>query len=496
MNTPIKSNLWKALTEQAKKNRPFVQNQRYSVSACNITLDYSNQAVNQETLDLLSALATACALDEKIDAMISGKIVNPTEQRPALHTALRAPNSTHIWVNDQNVMEEIIAARQQIQCISDTIRQKRWLGYSGKPITHIINIGIGGSDLGPKFCIDALSALTSPALGYRFISDADPHAFDRAVQGLNPETTLFLVSSKSFTTPETLYNARKALAWIGDTSNHQPHFIAITARPEKARAFGIDMVLPIWDWVGGRYSCCSGINLISAIALGFDAFSQLLQGAHAMDRHFQSAEYQVNLPVLLALLGIWNNNFLSRHTLLILTYSQSLEQLVPYIQQLDMESNGKSINHQGQSVHYATGPIVWGGSGNQAQHSYYQLLCQGTHQVAADFITLKTFENDLIHTMATSKINVLTQGIDHQANVFNNIPGQMPLNHIKLNELSPYTLGALIALYEHKIYTQSVIWEINPFDQPGIESAKHHAPRSKATLEPNNRKPLSDVLLQ
>ena len=261
--------------------------------------------------------------------------------------------------------------------------------------------------------------------------------------------------------------------WIGKQQHHAKHFIAVTAHPKKASQFGIQTVLPIWDWIGGRYSFCSAINLITAIAIGFEHFNQLLAGANSMDQHFKESDFSTNLPVLLALLGIWNNNFLHIHNLLILTYSERLEQFVPYIQQLDMESNGKSIDNTGKTVNHATGPIIWGGLGNQAQHSYYQLLCQGTHKVTADFISLSAFDGQIINKMCDAKINVLTAGVNDQENQNGYIPGNTPLNRIRINNYSPFSIGALVALYEHKIFVQSVIWNINPFDQPGVESAKH-----------------------
>lgn len=448
------------------------QKQSAIASACNISLDYSNQCINHETLDLLFALANAAGLQEKIHALMRGDKVNLSENRPALHTALRASGDTPVWVDGVNVMSDVIEARNAIQQISSQIRNKQWLGFTGKPIINIVNIGIGGSDLGPRFCLNAFAELTSPDLNFYFISDVDPNGFKQAVATLLPEETLFIIASKSFTTQETLYNAKKAILWIGDEQRFAKHCIAVTANIEKAHQFGIQTILPIWDWVGGRYSLCSAINLITAIACGFDAFSEILAGANSMDLHFHNTEFKNNLPVISALLGVWNNNFLHRQSLLILTYAQQLKQFVPYIQQLDMESNGKGIDNQGNKVNHSTGPLIWGGLGNQAQHSYYQLLCQGTHKVTADFITVNTFDGQLINEMCADKIRVLTSGVKSEENPNGYISGNLPLNHIRINDCSPFTLGALISLYEHKIFAQSVIWNINPFDQPGVESAK------------------------
>ena len=480
----IKRDCWDFLTNHAQSNHYLlhqseIQKQQWFASTCQITLNYSHQSINQETLKLLINLANACGLKEKIQRLMRGDKVNFSENRPALHTALRAPDNHAIWVNNINIMHQVMHARNNMKCIVQKIRHNEWLGFSGKPITDIVNIGIGGSDLGPRFCLKAFAAILSKDRRYHFISDVDPSSFEQTIQALNPETTLFIVASKSFSTQETIYNAHKAIQWLGNKAHLATNCIAVTAHIEKAQQFGITTILPIWEWVGGRFSLCSAINLITAIAIGMEAFNQLLAGAHAMDNHFQNTAFDNNLPVLYGLLGIWNNNFLNRHNLLILTYAQQLEQWVSYVQQLDMESNGKAIDNQGHRVNYATGPVIWGGLGNQAQHSYYQLLCQGTHKVTADFITLDSLDGELINDMCASKINVLTNGVHDEKNPVHEIPGNLPLNHIRLKDAAPFTIGALVALYEHKVFTQSVIWDINPFDQPGVESAK----RFKAKLD-------------
>lgn len=448
------------------------RNSTLSASTSHIHLDFSNQRLNATTLELLVHLAEECDLKNKIDALMQGGLVNNSENKPALHTALRTMENTPIHVNNQDIMPDIFATREKIKTISNAIRNGEWVGFSGKPITDIVNIGMGGSDLGPRFSIHALANLAAKHLRYHFVSDVDPYALDNVIQHLKPETTLFIVSSKSFTTKETLYNAKKALAWVNHPTQIDKHFIAVTANVTKAKESGFGHVLPIWEWVGGRYSLCSAISLITAIAIGYDQFSQILAGAHSMDKHFRDTAFSANLPVLLGLTGIWNNNFLHIHNLLILVYTQQLDYFVPYIQQLDMESNGKSIDKHGRAVNHATGPIVWGGLGNQAQHSYYQLLCQGTHQVAADFVTVKSFNSELINAMSEAKRQILAHGVHEPENPNGYIPGNKPVNHIQLADCSPFTLGQLIALYEHKIYTQSVIWNINAFDQPGVESAK------------------------
>ncbi len=474
--------MWNLLQQEADKIRltsgsqltPFMNGMHldYCKQINTIEYDYSRQKVNNIILDLLINLANEIKLQEKIDGLIRGEKVNISENRSALHTALRDLSNKSILIDGLDIMSEVVSTREKIRMISNRIREKKWLGYSGLPITDIVNIGIGGSDLGPRVCIHALSNYISKEFNYHFISDVDPVSFNDVIAKINLQTTLFIVSSKSFTTKETLLNARKAFALYEDTASIDQHFIAVTAYPERAYKMGIKTILPIWDWVGGRFSFCSAVNLITAIAIGYEQFVELLAGAHDVDTHVQFTDFKNNIPVLMALIGIWNNNFLNIHNLLILTYSKKLEYFVPYVQQLDMESNGKSIDVNGRMVDYATGPIVWGGLGNQAQHSYFQLLCQGTHRCVGDFITLKTNDEHEINSMCHYKMKVLSEGIQTIENPYGYIPGNMPMNHLILSDCSPYTLGALVALYEHKIFVQSVIWNINPFDQPGIESAK------------------------
>ncbi|MDF1827348.1 MAG: glucose-6-phosphate isomerase [Legionellaceae bacterium] len=478
----IKAEIWNALEKHAHDLstcgiQDFYQQSpgrdtEFKQSTCGIELDFSKQRVTHETLDLLFKLAKACQLKEKIVALMAGEKVNASEKRAALHTALRAPQDKPLMLGGRDIMRDIFDARHKMEAIAKEIRNQTWFGYTNQPITDVVNIGIGGSDLGPKFCISALSDDTSSALGYHFISDADPDAFERVTASLNPETTLFIVSSKSFTTQETLFNMKKAMDWVGDPKHFDQHFIAVTADPEKALAFGIKNVLPIWAWVGGRYSACSAINLVTMIAIGPEKFNEFLSGAHAMDMHVKNTSFEKNLPVLAALLGVWNINFLNIHTLLMLVYSSRLEQLVPYVQQLDMESNGKRIDRDNKTVPYATGPIIWGGHGNRAQHSYYQLLCQGTHRVAIDFFSLKTSDKCMVNAFCRDKQRVLVEGVQADDEASKAILGETSLNHFSLEQCSPYVLGALIALHEHKIYVQSVIWNINPFNQPGVESAK------------------------
>src|SRR3990167_6235304 len=440
----------------------------------NLALDLNNQRITNTTIKLLCQLARELELSEKIKDLVQGNIVNFSEGNAALHTALRQTVANSIWLNNSNILDAIKISKQQIELIATKIRKLEWLGFSNQPITAIVNIGIGGSDLGFRFCINALSDYLSPLLSYHFISDADPLAFETTVKYLNPETTLFILVSKSFSTQETLYNARKAFSWIGGHPKQHRHFIAITANPHNIKEFNIKTILPMWSWVGGRYSLCSAANLITAIGVGYENFIQLLTGADVMDQHFLSADFSISLPILLALVGIWNNNFLHIHNLLILVYTQKLNSFVNYLQQLEMESNGKSFTNNGIAVNYATAPIIWGGLGNQIQHSYFQLLCQGTHKIATAFISLNTNRSELINQSLYIKKTVLSNGIHDPKHPNSYIPGNMPSNEIRLTDCTPFTIGQLISLYEHKVFTQGVIWDINPFDQPAIDISKKH----------------------
>ena len=457
-----------------KNKRKIYKKKSLSITIPELTIDFTHQQVDDTTLELLLNLAKERDLSEKINALIRGDKINQSEKKPALHTALRQPNNQPLRVDGYNIMDDIIATREEMRCLSNQIRQGDWFGYTGKPITSIVNVGLGGSDLGPRFCVHALKDWTLKTLNYYFISDVDPYSTQLVLSALHPETTLFIISSKSFTTPETLHILHKIKLWGKFKSFDERHFIAVTANSTKAKEMGFQKILPLWNWVGGRFSACSAINFITVIAAGYECFIEFLAGAHSLDKHFQDTEFSNNLPVLLALIGIWNSNFLRINTHLILVYAKQLEYLVPYVQQLDMESNGKSVTNQGQPVHYATGPIVWGGLGNQAQHSYFQLLCQGTHRITADFISLKSLQDEMLNSLCHAKMNVLVHGVHDKGDLNHYIPGNMPLNHISLRSFSPFNIGQLIALYEHKIYTQSVIWDINAFDQPGVECAKRH----------------------
>ena len=367
---------------------------------------------------------------------------------------------------------EVEQAKQLIEEYANLIRQQQWLGYSHLPIKDVVNIGMGGSDLGPRLCCHALAHMANTSIRCHFISDADHFAFEATLKALNPETTLFLVSSKSFSTEETLNNFKKALKWVNHPHAIQKQFIAITAHPERAKQYGFGHILPIWEWVVGRYSCFSAINFISAIMLGYQGFQDFLEGAHAMDNHFLNAPIAENLPIMLALIGIWKINFLQIPSLLMLMDDSRLKFFNDYIQQLDMESNGKSVNRFGEPINYATAPIIWGGLGNPSHHSYYQLLAQGSHQVAMDYISCSEPKNSYIQSLCEARKNVLHHGMHAELSAKDKINQQVAINHLLIERLNPQSLGALIALYEHKVFTQAWIWNINPFDQPGVETAK------------------------
>ena len=445
--------------------------QAFQSNICGINLDYSLQPITEEAIFLLTELMLRHKTKERINDLFLGREVNKSEQKPALHTALRSSKVEVIYAKGENVSEAIHDTLSQMESMAQQIRDGLWLGFKGLPITDVVNIGIGGSDLGPKFAVDALKDYKTTDIRCHFISDCDPDSFDDAVSGLTKATTLFLVASKTFTTKETILNYRKAVNWLGENNAIGEHFIAITANPSRARDLGIQYVLPIWEWVGGRYSFFSAMNFILMIALGGSQFQQLLSGARDMDTHFRTAPFARNMPVLLALLGIWNLNFFGAHNHLLLVYSKRLMHLIAYLQQLDMESNGKTTNTEGALVNYTTGPIVWGGSGNQAEHAFYQLLYQGSHYTPGDFIFLGEKRYETMNQSAFEKLNFLAFGREaHEKPAI--LYGKVGINKIILDQLSPYTLGALVALYEHKIYCQSVVWNINAFDQPGVEAAK------------------------
>ncbi len=465
-----------------------------------ILYDFSKQRIDSTTLPLLAALAREARLDEWTQRMFSGERINASEDRSVLHVALRR-SSGPFPDPDLDVMPEVLATRQRMAAFADRIRSGQALGFTGEPIRNVVNIGIGGSDLGPKMLGYALRSLAQPALGVHYVSNLDSAQLAPLLQTLDARTTLFLVASKTFTTQETMLNAQTARDWLvanlGDAAAISSHFAALTAKPERAVGFGIreEAIFPLWDWVGGRFSLWSAVGLALMVAIGPHAFAELLAGAERMDEHFRSTPYERNLPVVMALLGIWNTNFLGATSNAVLPYNESLKYFPSFLQQLEMESNGKSVGIDGQPLACASNPIVWGELGNNGQHAFFQLLHQGGRLVPCDFIaavrpdyplpdhqeallancfaqsaalafgkTVAEARSELEGTMPPAALEAL---LPHKV-----FPGNQPSSTLLLTRLDPRTLGALIALYEHKVFVQGVVWGLNSFDQWGVELGK------------------------
>ena len=468
--------------------------QDFSLESQGLFLDYSKNRVTRESIDLLVKLAYEARLPSAIQDMFAGEKINKTEGRAVLHTALRAPKSSHIELDGIDVVPQVHAALDKMAGFSAAIRSGQWQGFTGKPIRNVINIGIGGSDLGPSMACEALRAYSQRNLNVQFVSNVDASDFAEAVQGLNADETLFIVCSKTFTTDETLTNARTARSWLlaqlVDKDAIAKHFVAVSTNTEKVQTFGIDPqnMFGFWDWVGGRYSLCSSVGLALMVSIGATHFRAMLGGFHAMDEHFKIAPLAQNMPVLMALLGIWYNNFFAAETHAILPYDNYLKHFPAYFQQGDMESNGKYIDKSGAEVAVQTGPIVWGQAGTNGQHAFYQLLHQGTKLVPADFIgfaqshnpTLdhhdKLMANFFAQTQALafgkSSQTLADEGVDAALIPHRTFTGNRPTNTLMAEKLTPFVLGQLIALYEHKIFAQGVIWNVFSFDQWGVELGK------------------------
>ena len=468
--------------------------QDFSLESQGLFLDYSKNRVTRESIDLLVKLAYEARLPSAIQDMFAGEKINKTEGRAVLHTALRAPKSSHIELDGIDVVPQVHAALDKMAGFSAAIRSGQWQGFTGKPIRNVINIGIGGSDLGPSMACEALRAYSQRNLNVQFVSNVDASDFAEAVQGLNADETLFIVCSKTFTTDETLTNARTARSWLlaqlVDKDAIAKHFVAVSTNTEKVQTFGIDPqnMFGFWDWVGGRYSLCSSVGLALMVSIGATHFRAMLSVFHAMDEHFRTAPLAQNMPVLMALLGIWYNNFFAAETHAILPYDNYLKHFPAYFQQGDMESNGKYIDKSGEEVAVQTGPIVWGQAGTNGQHAFYQLLHQGTKLVPADFIgfaqshnpTLdhhdKLMANFFAQTQALafgkSSQTLADEGVDAALIPHRTFTGNRPTNTLMAEKLTPFVLGQLIALYEHKIFAQGVIWNVFSFDQWGVELGK------------------------
>ncbi len=511
-----KRRAWKALQAHYKKARELhlrdlfaedpKRGERMTAEAVGITLDYSKNRITEETLKLLLQLAEESGLRARIDAMFSGEKINITEKRAVLHVALRAPRGASIIVDGENVVPQVHAVLDKMADFANRVRSGAWKGHTGNRIRNVINIGIGGSDLGPVMAYEALKHYSDRAMTFRFVSNIDATDFAEAVRDLDPAETLFIVSSKTFTTLETMTNARTARAWslagLGDDETSvAKHFVAVSTNAVEVAKFGIDTVnmFEFWDWVGGRYSMDSAIGLSTMLAIGPDNFRALLDGFHQMDEHFRTAPFERNLPVLMALLGVWYNNFFGAQTVAVLPYEQYLKRFPAYLQQLTMESNGKQVTLEGAHVDYQTSPIYWGEPGTNGQHSFYQLIHQGTKLIPCDFIALVQPLNPLGRHHDMLMANVLAQAealafgktaeqvrgegtpdwlVPHRV-----FEGNRPSSTILADRLTPETLGKLIALYEHCVFTQGAIWNIDSFDQWGVELGKVLAQRIIPELE-------------
>ncbi len=468
--------------------------ERLTVEAIGLFLDYSKNRITDETLKLLFLLADQSGLRERIDRMFRGDRINITENRAVLHVALRAPRAASIVVDGQNVVPQVHAVLDSMAEFCNRVRSGAWKGHTGKRIRNVVNIGIGGSDLGPVMAYEALKHYSDRSMTFRFVSNIDGNDLVEATHDLDPAETLFIVASKTFTTQETMTNARSARAWLlqglGDTKAVAKHFVAVSTNAEKVSEFGIDTtnMFGFWDWVGGRYSMDSAIGLSTMLALGPDHFGGLLDGFHQMDEHFRTAPFAKNLPVLMGLLAVWNNNFLGAHSIAVLPYEQYLKRFPAYLQQLTMESNGKQVTLDGVKLACDTGQIYWGEPGTNGQHSFYQLIHQGTRLIPCDFIAFIETLNPLGQHHDILMANVFAQsealafgktaeqvraeGTPDWLTPHRVFEGNRPSNTILAQRLTPETLGKLVALYEHSVFTQGAIWNINCFDQWGVELGK------------------------
>ncbi len=495
---------WKALKAHAAlwKGRSlrklFAEDPRraesFSLDACGWHLDYSKNLVDAETMSLLQALCTMADLRGNIDAMFSGARINATENRPVLHVALRNRSNTPISVRGKDVMPEVNAVLEKMSRFCDEVRSGRWLGYTGRPIRNVVNIGIGGSDLGPAMACEALKPYSKRDLVVRHVSNVDGTHISEALRDLDAAETLFIVASKTFTTQETMTNARTAREWLvgrlGSADAVARHFVAVSTAADKVAEFGIDTanMFGFWDWVGGRYSLCSAIGLSLMLSIGPENFVRMLDGYHAMDRHFATAPFERNMPVILALLGIWYDDFLGAQSMALLPYDQYLSRFAAYFQQGDMESNGKSVTRRGKPVTWQTGPVVWGEPGTNGQHAFYQLLHQGTKLIPCDFIGFCRSHNPVGDHHAKLMSNFFAQtealafgktaeecraeGVPEALVPHKTFAGNKPTNTLLAQQLTPETFGQLVALYEHKIFVQGVIWDIYSFDQWGVQLGK------------------------
>lgn len=523
---PRKTNAWKQLGDNARRMRAvhmrdlFAEDHgrfdRYSIQFEDILVDFSKHLITDETMNLLIKLAEETHLKSAIDAMFAGEKINKTENRAVLHTALRNRSNKPVYVNGKNVMPEINDVLAQMESFSGKVISGEWRGYTGERITDIVNIGIGGSDLGPVMVTEALKPYAEKNIRVHFVSNVDGTHLVETLKNLKPASTLFILVSKTFTTQETMTNAHSAKKWLleklADERVVARHFVAVSTNVSAVKAFGIDEknIFKFWDWVGGRYSLWSAVGLSIACSIGFDRFRELLEGAHAMDRHFRETEFRRNIPIILALLGIWYRNFFDAPSWAILPYDQYLHRFPAYLQQADMESNGKSVDRNGFKTDYQTGPIIWGEPGTNGQHAFYQLIHQGTQLIPCDFLAAAQSHNDigdhhrkllanffaqteaLMNGKNESEVRkeLMTEGLSgeklEKLIPFKVFSGNRPTTSILYKKLTPRVLGALIAMYEHKIFVQGIIWNIYSFDQWGVELGKQLAKKILPELETAN----------
>jgi glucose-6-phosphate isomerase len=487
--------------------------EKMAIEAAGVYFDYSKHRVSEETIKLLADLAEASGLREKIEDMFTGEKINLTEGRAALHTALRAPRNAAVVVDGENVVPHVHAVLERMAAFANKLRAAEWKGHTGKTIKNVVNIGIGGSDLGPVMAYEALKSYSLRWMTFRFVSNVDGTDFAEAVQGLDPEETLFIVASKTFTTQETMTNAETARDWtlkaLKDKAAIAKHFAAVSTNAAKVEEFGIDTanMFGFWDWVGGRYSMCSAIGLSAMIAIGPDNFRKMLDGFHEMDEHYRTAPFERNIPALMGLLGIWYNNFFGAQSIAVLPYEQYLKRFPAYLQQLAMESNGKRVTLDGKPVDYQTSQVYWGEPGTNGQHSFYQLIHQGTKLIPCDFIAFCKpahklgRHHDLLMANVFAQAEALAfgktaeelkaEGVKDWLIPHKTFEGDRPSTTLLLDELTPAALGRLVALYEHAVFTQGMIWQIGPFDQWGVELGKvlagRIAPELEAPAEPKLR---------
>jgi glucose-6-phosphate isomerase len=512
---PSETSVWKELAEHHAKLKarhmkeifsgdPLRFN-KFSLDFENILVDFSKNCIDSETMELLLKLAEETEVKDAIEKMFTGNRINETEERAVLHVALRNRSNTPVLVEGKDVMPEVNAVLKQMESFSDRVISGEWVGYNGKTVTDIVNIGIGGSDLGPAMAAEALKHYSVPHIRTHYVSNIDSTHITETLKWLSPETTLFLIASKTFTTQETMTNAHTARKWFLDSAEDESfvknHFVALSTNEEEVRKFGIapENMFVFWDWVGGRYSLWSAIGLSVACSIGFKYFMELLEGGHSMDKHFRESPFEKNIPVILALLGIWYNNFYGAQTHAILPYDQYLNRFAAYFQQGDMESNGKYIDRNGREISYQTGPVIWGEPGTNGQHAFFQLIHQGTKLIPCDFIAPAISHNPVgdHHQILLSNFFAQTEalmkgktGEEAEADLraegrtgdeirklapFKTFTGNRPTNSILFKKLTPRTLGSLIAMYEHKIFVQGVIWNIFSFDQWGVELGKQLA---------------------